>query len=242
MIPKNVQGLVEIIIFLLAIILLLRDNASLQHSHNILLASMTLLSFTSQFVMFLLVIPAYSDVNLPLPVSILLPVIYSLEVYVIVRLALIYSSKLSCGGFALLRGKFFTSLIMGLMGGLISTALILTYSLAYNHRFFPEQPMILMALGTGFSNLVREEVLFRLGAQTILLNALKNYRYSGYFAVLGSAVLFEVWHNIKAINGLNFLISLTFVILYHRYGYEASAVAHAFGDLAVFWELPSLYL
>jgi hypothetical protein len=204
---------------------------------------MTLLSFISQLVMFLLVIPAYSDVNLSLPVSVLLPVIYSLEVYVIARLALIYSSKLSCGGFALLRGGFSTSLVMGLIGGLVATSLVLIYSLAYNHRFFPEQPMLLMALGTGFSNLVREEVLFRLGAQTILLNALKNYRYNSYFAVLGSAVLFEVWHNpIEAINGLNFLISLTFAVLYHRYGYEASAIAHALGDLAVFWGLPVVWI
>ena len=131
---------------------------------------------------------------------------------------------------------------MGITGGLIGAGLITVYSVAYGHRFFPEQPLPLMAFGTGFSNLAREEVLFRLGAQTIIMKAFKEHRSGTILAAAGSAVLFEMWHNpVEALNGLNFLISLVFAMLYHRWGYEAAAIAHALGDLAAFWALPLIW-
>lgn len=167
---------------------------------------------------------------------------YGLEVYVVTRLALIYTPALRDGGFALQRARLPLWPWAGLGGAMVAIGLIVAYSLAFGQCFFPDQPSLLMGLGTGFTNLAREEVLFRLGAQTMLAYALRKYRYGWVWAAVGSALLFELWHNpIPEINGLNFLVSLTFALLYHRWGYEAAALAHSLGDLAVFWGLPTMW-
>ncbi len=241
-----IQGFIEPILFLTAVVLLWRTRkAALPGSSKNVIIVMLSLSVVSQLILFWVVLPSYTGEDIPVAVALSLPIFYGFEVYVITRLALVYTSGLTSGGFALLRAsssKSTTYMWTGLGGTLVAVGLVVVYSLAFDQRFFPDQPSLLMGLGAGFTNLTREEVLFRLGAQTMLAHALKKYRYGIITAAVGSALLFELWHNPFAeINGLNFLISIAFATLYHRWGYEAAAAAHALSDVAVFYVLPTVW-
>lgn len=237
------QGFIEPILFLVAGVLLWRARKeTLSTLDKRVLIALVFISLVSQLVLFWVVLPSYTGEKIPGAVALGLPVFYGLEVYLITRLALIYTPVLRGGGFALRGARSSFWLWAGLGGAAVAVGLIVVYSLAFGQRFFPDQPSLLMGLGTGFTNLAREEVLFRLGAQTMLAYALRKYRYGWAWAVVGSALLFELWHNpIPEVNGLNFLISCTFALLYHRWGYEAAALAHGLGDLAVFWGLPMMW-
>lgn len=237
---------IEKILFLVAVVLLWRTRkTALPDSSKYVLVAMLSLSVVSNLILFWDVLPSYYGEEIPTAVALGMLVYFGLQVYVITRLALVYTSGLTSAGFVLQRAsesKSLNWLWAGLGGALVAVGLIVAYSLVFAQRFFPDEPSLLMGLGTGFTNLAREEVLFRLGAQTMLAYALKKYRYGSIVAAVGSALLFALWHNpLAEINGLNFLISLAFAILYHRWGYEAAAVAHALGDVAVFWGLPRVW-
>ncbi len=120
---------------------------------------MVLISLGSQLVLFWFVLPSNSGEKIPTAVILGLPIFYGLEVYVITRMALVYATTSTGGGFAYLRlgySKPRVWLAAGLGGAIMAIGLIASYSLAFGRHFFPDRPSLIMGLGTGFVNLARE--------------------------------------------------------------------------------------
>jgi len=167
--------------------------------------------------------------------------------YVLSRLAISLADAGIAPGFALLRSdrQMRSALLTGLVTALGATAVIYVLILAEYHVGFigglPWQhplPGPLRFWG-GFRNLTGEEILARLGAQSVLLYALRNNRYKSILAITLSAFYFELWHNgIKQIYFLNFTASCLFGWAYQKRGYECAAVAHCVADWIFLLILP----
>jgi hypothetical protein len=242
------QGFVEPALIFAAIAFVWSNrDVPLTKSEQWVIYGLTLWAFFSHAFLLFLVVPAISEEEIPRFVKLGAPLFYAFEAWLFTRLAFICAAKfnLTEGGFTLLKEplNLWRSLLAGLGGAFLAALLICLYSFLYGHPFFPDRPMPLLGVGTGLTNLAKEEILFRLGAQTMLLVLLGRFRYNNLVAILGSALLFEIWHNpLEAVNGLNFLISLTFAAIYQRYGYEASAIAHSLADVIVYAVLPMMKL
>jgi hypothetical protein len=170
--------------------------------------------------------------------------------YVFSRFAVRLQHHQLTTGFAVLRSRSNLGRAVGVgigVGVLTSTAM---YGLAFvEHRLgyidalpWPvangEPLNIAFAVGGGLRNLVGEEILTRLGAQSIALYLLRGVRAGPVLAIILSSLYFEFWHNpFEMPQFLNFSASMILGWAYHRYGYESAAVGHCVGNwltLAVF--------
>jgi hypothetical protein len=98
-----------------------------------------------------------------------------------------------------------------------------------------------LAAGGGFRNLLGEEVVARLGAQSITLYWLRRMRGSAVLAVILSSLGFEIWHNpFEVPQFLNFAASCVLGWAYHRRGYEVAAVGHCVADWLAHGFLPAV--
>ena len=88
-----------------------------------------------------------------------------------------------------------------------------------------------MAFAGGIRNLFTEEVVTRLGAQTLLLYHLRRFRWAPWVALILSCLFFEIWHSgLEEIYFINFAASLPFAWSFQRYGYESAAIGHCVAD------------
>jgi hypothetical protein len=157
------------------------------------------------------------------------------------------------GGFALLRSErgLGGAVLFGIFAGVAATAA--SYGLSFTEYrmgilealpwpFMKENPgFIKLGLWGGLRNLTGEEILTRLGTQSILLYALRKNRAASVLAILMSSLFFEFWHNgLRELYFLNFAASCAFAWAYKVRGYESAAIAHAVADLLVLVILPHL--
>jgi hypothetical protein len=94
----------------------------------------------------------------------------------------------------------------------------------------------------GVRNLFSEEVVTRLGAQTLLLYHLRRFRWAPWVTIVLSSLFFEIWHSGGTdFYFINFTVSLLFAWSYTKHGYESAAIGHCLADwLAI--ALPLLLL
>jgi hypothetical protein len=169
---------------------------------------------------------------------------WTLIVHVLGRLALVLTARFGLpGGFAYLRADpgLPRSLLLGLgVGTLVAASVSVLAHLWLAFGILERSIWVELAesgatwqagfLG-GLRNLFGEEVVTRLGVQTLLLYHLRRFRWASWVAVVASSLFFELWHS----GGtdfylLNFTASLFFAASYARGGYEAAAVGHCVAD------------
>jgi hypothetical protein len=173
--------------------------------------------------------------------------------YVLSRLAVGLADAGYGGGFALLRSnsRLGGAIELGIVGGVTATGVVyglsviehrLGYLEALPWSFFGENPDDLnLGLWGGMRNLAGEEILARLGAQSILLYAFRKTRWAPALAIVLSSLYFELWHNgFKEIYFLNFAGSCVFGWVYQKRGYESAAIAHCVADWLALVILPRL--
>jgi hypothetical protein len=98
-----------------------------------------------------------------------------------------------------------------------------------------------LGVAGGMRNLFSEEALTRLGVQTLAIHHLSGRRHAAIWAIAISALYFELWHNPPgALNGINCAMGAAFATAYHRYRYEAAAVAHCVADVVLLSAVPAL--
>jgi len=147
------------------------------------------------------------------------------------------------GGFLFISRKkpLWTVPVVGIVGGVTTTLLI--YSLSYAEQYlghlealpwpyFKESDVYFkLAIWGGVRNLAGEEILTRLGVQSVLLYVLSKHKFSAIWAILLSSVYFELWHNgFRELYFLNFSASLVFGMIYQKFGYESAATSHCVAD------------
>ena len=94
----------------------------------------------------------------------------------------------------------------------------------------------------GIRNLFGEEIIVRLGVQTLLLYYLRNRKYRVSFSIILSAFYFFLWHDgIGNLNPSNFIASIVFGIVYSKYKYETAAITHCFTDWIAYLFFPLLF-
>jgi len=158
------------------------------------------------------------------------------------------------GGFLLIdRSRpLWTIPIMGILGGLTTT--LLYYALSYAEQslglmeaipwpYYKESDLYLkLGVWGGIHNLAGEEIITRLGVQSVLLYVLGNRKFSAFWAILISSVYFEFWHNgFRDLYFLNFTASFAFGIIYQKFGYESAAVSHCVSDWTGLVAFPRLF-
>jgi hypothetical protein len=173
--------------------------------------------------------------------------------YVLCNAALAVRSKGGGGGFALLRAtnRWWRTALAGAVAGVVATALAYGLSIA-EHRmgvlgalpwsYMRENRLFTgLAFWGGVHNLAGEEILTRLGAQSILLYLLRGRRGTPLVALVVSSLFFELWHNgFQEVYWLNFAASCVFGLAYHYRGYESAALGHCTGDWLALLVLPRL--
>jgi len=83
----------------------------------------------------------------------------------------------------------------------------------------------------GMRNKFGDEVLTRLGVQTLVLYHLRNKPLNRILSVILSSLYFEFWHNgFQEIYFLNFTGSLVFAVAYYKFGSESAAIGHCVAD------------
>lgn len=178
---------------------------------------------------------------------------WAILAYVLARLATGLADAGYGGGFALNQNESRLGgvLVTGIFAGFVATGL--AYGLSYvEHQlgflealpwgFIKDSPVYTnLGLWGGIRNLAGEEILARLGAQSILLYALRRTRGAPLLAIVASSLFFELWHNgFKEIYFLNFAGSCAFGWAYQKRGYESAAVAHCVADWLCIVILPRL--
>lgn len=173
--------------------------------------------------------------------------------FVLSRLSDAIAHKGSGGGFALLRSKvrISSTIGIGVLSGIIATAAVYGLSIIEHRcgyleetpwRFFADNS-VYHGLGFwgGIRNLAGEEILARLGAQSILLYFFRKTRWAPLLAIILSSLYFEVWHNgFREIYFMNFIGSCTFGWAYHIRGYESAAIGHCVADWVSILILPRI--
>ncbi|MFH1277324.1 MAG: CPBP family glutamic-type intramembrane protease [Candidatus Eisenbacteria bacterium] len=173
--------------------------------------------------------------------------------YVFGRLAVGLGDAGFGGGFALLRGDPRISRVVGIgiVGAIVAIGAgyglsLVEYRLGYLEAlpwtWFSDNPVYFkLGLWGGFRNLAGEEILARLGAQSVLLYALRRTRWAPALAIVFSSFYFELWHNgFRELYFLNFAASCGFGWAYHKGGYESAAIAHCLADWLLIVVLPRL--
>lgn len=171
--------------------------------------------------------------------------------YFLSQMAAGWGDSSAAGGFAALRPNIRLRDVIstGVLAGIAAAGLAYTLSLlalrlgfiqALPWSFFKQNPLYLgLGFWGGLRNLFGEEILARLGAQTILLRLLRKIRGGPILAVILSALYFEFWHNgFKEIYFMNFAVSCAFAWAYHKRGYESAALAHCTADWLMLVILP----
>jgi hypothetical protein len=94
----------------------------------------------------------------------------------------------------------------------------------------------------GIRNLFGEEIIARLGVQTLILYYLGDRKYRVSISIILSAFFFFLWHDgIGNLNPSNFIASLIFGIVYSKYKYETAAIAHLLTDWIAYLVIPLLF-
>jgi hypothetical protein len=150
------------------------------------------------------------------------------------------------------RNKIPRLLLVGLISSIIVTVVVLLVPFIYYWiGLLNISPLKIMqpifeemrqfAIFGGIRNLFGEEIIARLGVQTVILYHLGKRKYGGFLAVVLSAAYFTLWHDgFGNINLLNFAASLVFGTVYSSYRYEAAAVAHWLADWMLYLAVPFL--
>jgi biotin transporter BioY len=159
------------------------------------------------------------------------------------------------GGFLILRQQHqrWTIAVAGIVGGLLTTTLFYSMSYLQHHLglldvvpwpyFKGNELYIKLGLWGGLRNLAGEEILTRLGVQSVLLYVLAKHKWAPVFAILLSSFYFEFWHNgFRELNFLNFTASLSFGFVYQKFGYESAAISHTVADWLGLVVIPNVFL
>jgi hypothetical protein len=149
--------------------------------------------------------------------------------------------------------RLWTIAVAGIAGGLLTTALF--YSMSYFEHYlglldvvpwpyFKDNEMyIKLGLWGGLRNLAGEEILTRLGVQSVLLYVLARHKWAPVIAILLSSFFFEFWHNgFSELHFMNFTASLGFGFIYQKYGYESAAISHSISDWIGLVVIPNFFL
>jgi len=164
--------------------------------------------------------------------------------HVLTRLALALGRRHDLpAGFSYLRPGFkpFRTVLLGIATGVAASALGYALVRLWVTAGIFERPIWVEmaeagatwrnAVWGGVRNLFSEEVVTRLGVQTLLLYHLRRFRWAPWVAIVLSSLFFEVWHS----GGtdfflINFAASLLFAWSFARFGYEVAAIAHCVTD------------
>ena len=166
---------------------------------------------------------------------------WTILVYFITRFALRIEKEIDGGGFIITQKRFPITRIVpiGVVTGIIMVIVVsgITYLLFKDGLFerFNEMKQSNLYLKLGFlgglRNLFGEEVLTRLGVQTLILYLLRKKSIGVILSVILSSLYFEFWHNgFGELYFLNFSASVIFALAYYKYGYESAAVGHCVAD------------
>lgn len=178
---------------------------------------------------------------------------WTILVYFITRFALKIENKIDGGGFIITQKRFpiLRTIPIGVITGILMVIVVygITY-LIFKEGLFEKlnemkQNNLYLKLGIwgGFRNLVGEEVLTRLGVQTLILYSLRKKSFNVILSIILSSLYFEFWHNgFKELYFLNFSGSVIFAIAYYRYGYESAAIAHCVADWLALCIIPYLLI
>jgi uncharacterized membrane protein YozB (DUF420 family) len=173
--------------------------------------------------------------------------------YFLSKFALATSDDVQGGGFQLIKRQrsWVTVLVAGLAGGLL--AVFLFYSLSFlevrigvmgevSWKFLKESDLYFnLGVWGGLRNLTGEEILTRLGVQTLTLFALRKYAWAPLVAILASSLYFEFWHNgFRDLYFMNFTASMVFGLVYQKFGYESAAISHCVSDWLALVVIPRL--
>lgn len=166
---------------------------------------------------------------------------WGLLVWVITRFALKVENGLPGGGFVITQKRmpFLKTIPVGILTGMIMVVVVFALMYALFKEDMLERMRAMRAsdlyfkLGFwgGWRNLIGEEVLTRLGVQTLVLYHLRDKPLNFILSVILSSLFFEFWHNsFNEIYFLNFTGSLVFAITYYKFGYESAAIGHCVAD------------
>jgi hypothetical protein len=174
--------------------------------------------------------------------------------YFLSRFVLEVPDQTQAGGFLILRQRQrrWTIAVAGIVGGLLTTTLF--YSVSYLEHYLGFLEVVpwsylkdndlyaKLGLLGGLRNLAGEEILTRLGVQSVLLHLLAKHKWAPVFAILLSSFYFEFWHNgFRELTFLNFTASLGFGFVYQKFGYESAAISHSVSDWIGLVVVPNVF-
>ena len=163
--------------------------------------------------------------------------------YFVARFAVAAQEEKPLPGFELLRNRYKPWVILsaGIAGGALTTTLF--YGVSYVEHsvgfldvvpwsYLKDNDLYLkLGLWGGLRNLAGEEILTRLGVQTVILYLLAKYKWAPVAAILVSSLYFEFWHNgLQDLLFLNITASVGFGLIYQKFGYESAAISHSVSD------------
>lgn len=94
----------------------------------------------------------------------------------------------------------------------------------------------------GIRNLFGEEIIARLGVQTLILYYLGDRKFHVSISIILSSFFFFLWHDgISNLNPSNFIASLIFGIVYSKYKYETAAISHCLTDWIAYLVFPLVF-
>jgi hypothetical protein len=164
--------------------------------------------------------------------------------HVFTRLALVLGRRYGLpGGFAHLRPgwRLSRSALLGIAVGIVAAGVVSGLAYLWVALGILERPIWVELKNSGATwqagfvggirNLFAEEVVTRLGVQTLLLYHLRRFRWAPWVAVVVSSLFFELWHSGGTdFYFLNFTASLVFAWGFLRGGYESAALGHCVAD------------
>jgi hypothetical protein len=175
--------------------------------------------------------------------------------YFISRFVAVAQEEKALPGFELLRNqhKLWVMIVAGIIGGILTTTLFYSVSYAEHHLglldavpwpYLKGNDLYLkLGLWGGLRNLAGEEILTRLGVQTVVLYLLAKHKWAPVAAILLSSLYFEFWHNgFRDLMFLNFTASLGFGLVYQKFGYESAALSHCVSDCFALVIIPRVFL
>jgi hypothetical protein len=173
--------------------------------------------------------------------------------YVLSRLAVRLQHHEWTTGFAVLRSgaNYGRVLGVGVAAGVLVVATIYALAFVEQHLGYIDalpwpvangEPVdVTFAVGGGLRNLFGEEILTRLGAQSIASYLLRGVRGGPVLALILSSLYFEIWHNpFEVPQMLNFAASFILGWTYQKHGYESAAVGHCVANWISLGVLPPL--
>ena len=247
------------LILLAAIIILMRKHAKPQHRTFVLWFSGIALVLNAVFYL-IAVRPLFASESQGFTTSSIQSAIWfdivkwAVLAYCCARFVVEVRSEDQGGGFLLIdrNRPLWTIVAVGVLGGLTTT--ILYYALSYAEQslglmnavpwpYFKESDLYLkLGIWGGIHNLAGEEIITRLGVQSVLLWMLRNHKSSAFWAILLSSLYFEFWHNgFRDLYFLNFTASFAFGVIYQKFGYESAAVSHCVSDWIGLVAFPRLF-